>query len=336
MKSKITGIVFLFSVFLLSDCNSNKPVQEERVEQTSEIRALVPEFNADSAFHFISEQTGFGPRVPNTRSHLNCGDYLVQKLRSYQAEVQVQEFQQKAYNGEMLNLRNIIASFNTEKTKRILLAAHWDTRPVADKDSVRTGAPIDGANDGASGVGVLLEIARTIAGLPLDNIGIDIILFDGEDYGEPDSYPNQIPAEPGKSWWCLGSQYWSVNKHQPRYMAFYGILLDMVGATGATFYREGVSMLYAERIVDKVWTTAAKLGYQQYFIQQNSPEITDDHLFINRDARIPTINIVDYAPDNQYSYFPFYHHTHADNISIIDRNTLKAVGQTVLHVLYHE
>jgi glutaminyl-peptide cyclotransferase len=336
MRSKITGIIILVSIFILSECNSKKPVQEENAVLPEEMAVMVPDFNADSAFHYIAKQIEFGPRVPNTRPHLNCGDYLVQKFKSLKADVEVQEFQQIAYNGEMLNLRNIIASFNPEKTKRILLAAHWDTRPVADKDSIRTDTPIDGANDGASGVGVLMEVARIIGEYPPVNIGVDIILFDGEDYGEPDSYPNRVPVDPGKSWWCLGSQYWSVNKHEPRYMAFYGILLDMVGASGAKFYREGVSMLYAERIVNKVWTSAARLGYQEYFIPLNSPEITDDHVYINRDARIPTINIVDYDPNNQNSYFPFYHHTHADNISIIDRNTLKAVGQTLLHVLYHE
>ncbi|MBR9999454.1 MAG: M28 family peptidase [Cyclobacteriaceae bacterium] len=336
MRNKIVALLFLILILTLSVCNNKKPEKEEKSVLTEKKSIIVPVFMADSAYHYIREQVDFGPRVPNTPPHLYCGNYLIEKFRNYAAEVQVQDFQQTAYNGEMLNLRNIIASFNPDNSRRILLAAHWDTRPVADKDSIRTDVPIDGANDGASGVGVLMEIARVISMYPLENIGVDIILFDGEDYGEPESYPGQATPEPGNTWWCLGSQYWSVNKHKPRYMAYYGILLDMVGAENAEFHMEGVSMMYAEKVVEKVWSTAAQLGYREFFIPQRSPEITDDHVFINRDARIPTINIVDYDPFNQNSYFPSYHHTHADNISIIDKNTLKAVGQTLLQVLYHE
>jgi hypothetical protein len=119
-------------------------------------------------------------------------------------------------------------------------------------------------------------------------------------------------------------------------MAYYGILLDMVGAKGATFYKEGGSMQYAKKIVDKVWTAASQIGYSPYFIPQPSPGITDDHIFINRDAKIPAIDIVEYDPSSPDSYFPDYHHTHNDNINIIDRATLKAVGQTLLHVIYNE
>ncbi len=338
MKNSTILAYFIFSYVLfisLGGCQTDKPGEEKKV-RTDHLSINVPDFNADSAYYFIEKQVSFGPRVPNTPAHLNCGDYLIARLKEYQSQVTIQEFQQKAYNGNVLNLRNIIGSFYPEKPKRILLAAHWDTRPFADKDSVRKDSPIDGANDGGSGVGVLLEVARIISSIPPANVGIDIILFDGEDYGEPDSYTLTTMNEPGKIWWCLGSQYWSENKHITNYMAYYGILLDMVGGRDARFYKEGGSMQFAKKIVDKVWKTASNIGYQEYFIRQNSPGITDDHVFINRDAKIPTINIVEYDPDSYDSYFGPYHHTHADNMNIIDKQTLKAVGQTLLHVLYNE
>lgn len=335
MKNNFHYFILFTLLLASSGCKIDKSREEKPVDlDISDV--FVPEFNADTAYYIIKKQVDFGPRVPNSRAHVNCGDYLISQLKKNDAKVMVQEFQEPAYDGQILNLRNIIASFNPVRSKRILLAAHWDTRPVADKDTMGVNEPMEGANDGASGVGVLLEISRIISLIPPEDIGIDIILFDGEDYGEPETYPSNPMSEPGKIWWCLGSQYWSNNKHVPGYMAYYGILLDMVGAQNARFYKEGGSMQYAGRVVNKVWKIAAQIGYQDYFIQQNSPGITDDHIFINRNAKIPTIDIVDYDPAAENSYFPFYHHTHSDNLSIIDKNTLKAVGQTLLHVLYHE
>ncbi len=334
-SSAITVLAILFSIPLISRCTFEKSRQEKPLDLPV-ATIQIPDFNEDSAYYFIRRQVEFGPRVPNTPPHLACGDYLIAKLRAYNAEVNVQDFQARAYDGNLLYLRNIIAGFYPERPKRILLAAHWDTRPFADKDSVRIHEPIDGANDGGSGVGVLLEIARIISLIPPTNIGIDIILFDGEDYGEPESYPYHVNDEPGKIWWCLGSQYWSANKHKRNYMAYYGILLDMVGARKARFFKEGGSMQYAGKVADKVWKAASRNGYSTFFINQTSPGITDDHIFMNRDAKIPTINIVEYDPSSPDSYFGEYHHTHQDNMDIIDKATLKAVGQTLLHVLYQE
>ena len=216
-----------------------------------------------------------------------------------------------------------------------MLAAHWDTRPFADKDSEDPSKTFEGANDGASGVGVLLEVARILsADQPLD-VGVDIIFFDGEDYGEPESYDGD-DLRSGKIFWCLGSQYWSQNKHRKNYMAYYGILLDMVGARNARFYKEGGSMRFAKKIVSKVWEAGRSLGYDQYFINQRSPGITDDHIFVNQDAKIPMIDIVEYDPQSADSYFGTYHHTQRDNMTLIDKNTLKAVGQTLLYVIFNE
>ena len=337
MKSRISHLPWLvfFLFFLIFYCTPRK----ERIDTLEKPAKVVnvPVFNSDSAYHFISEQVAFGPRVPNTLAHRNCAAYLTGKLEGYGARVIEQDFTQEAYDGTKLYLKNIIASFNSEASRNILLAAHWDTRPFADKDTVNINNPIDGANDGGSGVGVLLEIARVLGHNQPPDIGVDIILFDGEDYGEPESLKN----DPGyksnaKIWWCLGSQFWSENKHVLNYSAYYGILLDMVGGRNAKFYKEGGSMQFAKKIVNRVWNTGNQLGYQAFFINQLSPGIMDDHIFVNRDAKIPMINIVEFNPNDREEYFGTYHHTHADNMDIIDPITLKAVGQTLLHVIYYE
>lgn len=306
-----------------NDSSANVPLEE----------VSMPDFNADSAYHFVQAQVDFGPRVPNTSAHQATADYLKETFRKYGAEVQTQAFEAQAFDGTSLALQNIIASYNPQQSKRILLAAHWDSRPFADKDQERTQEPIDGANDGASGVGILLELAR-IFQQQAPEVGVDMILFDGEDYGEPQNYP-QSQESSSQVWWCLGSQHWSENKHETNYMAYYGILLDMVGAEGAQFYREGVSMRAAPSIVKKVWAQAQSLGHGRHFVYQNSPEIVDDHIYVNYNAKIPMIDIIEYAPGTE-AYFPAYHHTHDDNMELISKETLKAVGETVAGVIYRE
>lgn len=326
MKNRFLIVVILLAViWSCSGDKVNDRIQEPIVYRTA------PEFNADSAYAFIQQQVDFGPRVPNTEGHRKTREWLIEKFKSYGLEVKPQDFQARTYDNLTWNLTNIIASYNPSAKKRILLGAHWDTRRIADKDTERIDEPIDGANDGGSGVGVLLEIARLITSAEekLD-IGVDFILFDGEDDGEPE-YSNV--RNNNQIWWCLGSQHWSKNPHQPGYNAYYGILVDLVGAKGARFYREGYSMRYAKNIVNKVWNFASELGYSDFFIARDAPEIIDDHVFVNRDAKIPMINIVEFSPDYGFGH---YHHTHADNMDIIDRRTLKAVGQTVLFTLYQE
>ena len=316
-------------------CGSGTTSQEAPAAQQP-VALPAPDFQPDSAYAFIEQQVAFGPRVPNTPAHQACQKYFVDQLTAFGAKVQVQAFEAEAYDGTVLSLSNIIASFYPEQRKRILLAAHWDTRPFADKDAERTDQPIDGANDGASGAGVLLEIARALQQADtVPRVGIDIILFDGEDYGEPEGKKRASAENTNRVWWCLGSQHWAENKHVPNYSAYYGILLDMVGAEEATFYQEGVSERVAPSIVKKIWTTAQRLGFGGYFVQKESPEIIDDHVYVNYNGKIPMVDIVEYEPTNQ-SYFADYHHTHADNIDIISRETLEAVGETVLHVVYGE
>jgi glutaminyl-peptide cyclotransferase len=326
-------LLVIVAGLLISSCKGGR--DSEKIESASSTKVVeVPLFNADSAYHFIERQVAFGPRVPNSKAHAQAADFFVEKLNEYGAKLIIQEFEANTFDGQKLALKNIIASFNPEIKKRILLAAHWDTRPFADKDEIRQHEAIDGANDGASGVGVLLEIARIISAGNAPEVGIDIIFFDGEDWGEKDGEERIRPPQGLDSWWCLGSQYWSKNKHIPNYSAYYGILLDMVGAKHAQFHQEGYSVDFAPRIVERVWNTAARVGFGNYFVKTRQARIIDDHLFVNELARIPMINIVHYDP--VHGYFGDYHHTHKDNMSIIDKETLNAVGQTLLHVIYHE
>ncbi|WP_181304753.1 M28 family peptidase [Rufibacter sp. XAAS-G3-1] len=323
----------LFLAAALPACDKKTNSDTATVEQPAAAETVnVSAFNADSAYQFVARQVSFGPRVPNTPAHRACGDYLIGKLEGYGGTLQVQSFTAKAYDGTTLDLRNIMAQFNPQASKRILLAAHWDTRHVADKDPQNPTTPIDGANDGASGVAVLLEIARQLQANPLKgDVGVDIMLFDGEDYGQPDNAGDYIPDT-----WCLGSQYWAKNLLPKGYTANYGILLDMVGAKGARFAREETSRVYAGDVVEKVWKTAHQLGYSDYFPFQDSPGITDDHTYVIQHANIRMADIVAYDPSSPDGFFGPYHHRHTDNMDIIDRNTLKAVGQTVLHVVMTE
>ena len=332
MKNNIT--LFVLAGLFLASCNSpDRPKSRETEQSKTKGSVNIPGFDADSAFHFVKQQVEFGPRVPNTPAHAKCADYLIRTLKMYSNDVIVQDGAVKAFNGTTLNIKNIIAAFDPGNNNRIFLCAHWDSRPFADHDpdSKNHKKPIDGANDGASGVGVLLEIARQLS-ISKPPIGIDIILFDAEDYGPPQ---DQKLLEDTGDWWGLGSQYWSNRQHTENYFAKYGILLDMVGAPGATFLREGFSMQYASDIVDRVWRTANRIGYSGYFFFENGNYINDDHYYINKIKQIPTIDIIHL---DQTSATGFYHtwHTVNDNLSNIDKNTLKAVGQTLLTVIYEE
>ena len=330
---QIKVLVFV-AVFGLASCAGEKDKKMTDGSEKSIKAVAVPDFNADSAYFFVKQQVDFGPRIPNTEPHQKAGDYFVEQFKRFGAIVIEQKFSATTYSNQQINLRNIIASFNPGKKKRILLAAHWDTRPFADKDPEKPNSQFDGANDGASGVGVLLEIARLINSDSLPNIGVDIILFDGEDWGEPGEQHHSNPLPKNLSdWWCLGSQHWSKNKHKPNYTAHYGILLDMVGGKSAQFAKEGYSFEYAPGVVDKVWNTATRLGYSHIFLSEKTGFITDDHRFVNEIGKIPMIDIINYDPATGFGDF---HHTRKDNMEIISKETLQAVGPTLLHVVYHE
>ena len=329
INKNITKYLLLGIFVFLFAC---KPDGESDKQQTTLVEKIaVPKFNADSAYQFIQSQVDFGPRVPNSKEHMACGKWLESTLKRYTNFVYTQEGNAIRYDGQPLRFKNIIARFNPERRRRILLCAHWDTRFMADQDSTRQKEPIDGANDGGSGVGVLLEIARTISQDSIQ-LGIDIILFDAEDQGQPrdgGGFPLQDHT------WCLGSQYWSNNTIPKNYKANFGILLDMVGDKDAVFTLEGTSTYFAPGVIDKIWKTGQKLGYNGYFVNNETDPLTDDHLYINQILkRVPTIDIIHRNPDSDQ--FASSWHTHNDNMDRIDKNTLAAVGNTVLTTLYYE
>ena len=337
--------IFLFfcgsltlSILFFSCKDEKKSVDENQTSKPTIELVKAPVFLSDSAYNYIEKQVMFGPRTLNSKAHDACGDYLISKLKGYKAEIIVQSFVAEAFDGTKLNSKNIIASYFPKAPRRILLAAHWDTRPFTDQDEDKSNdrKPIDGANDGGSGVGVLLEIARVL-GLDTNQntqVGVDIILFDSEDMGTPEF---EKAKDASKQYYCLGSQYWSKNKHKPDYSAYFGILLDMVGAKNATFGKEGTSMQYAGSVMDNVWDVAQKVGYGQYFVNANVAGIIDDHLYVNENGKIPTIDIVECRISDPESFkFSQSWHTQKDKISVIDKNTLKAVGQTILQVIYQE
>ena len=320
-------IGFLIFLITIISCNSQ---QEKVTIKKSKVRIEVPNFNSDSAYFFVERQVSFGPRVISSKAQDQCSKYLTNKLESYGAKVIVQQAPITTYDQKKHTLRNIIGSYSPEKNNRIALFAHWDSRHVADYDTINTSQPILGANDGGSGVGVLLEIARNI-NLKNPKIGVDIIFFDAEDYGQPEN--SKFPTMNDS--WCLGSQYWSKNPHKQNYFAKYGILLDMVGGKDAEFWQEGISSYYASNIIKKVWDIAHNIGYSNFFVYKKSPQIMDDHYYVNTITGIPTIDIIEYDPFSKTNFNKHWH-THADNMNNVDRETLKAVGQTVMSVIYSE
>lgn len=322
----------LFCCLFLSCCG-NKTATENNTTINTTVQTTqktnAPDFNQDSAYIYVDRQVAFGPRVPNSTAHKACAKYLATELERFGAKLYVQEAILTAYNGDKLEASNIIGVYSPEQKKRVLLFAHWDSRPYSDQDEEKYHyTPIDGADDGASGVGILLEIARQI-GLKGIGIGVDIIFFDAEDYGTP-----SFVKEHKQDTWCLGSQFWAKNPHIPGYKADFGILLDMVGSKDATFYKEATSRYYAAPVVEKVWSTARNLGYGKYFINADGGGITDDHQYVNTGRNIPSIDIINLKPDTPHG-FGIYWHTQNDTMDNIDHQTLKAVGQTVLEVIYN-
>ncbi|HND86956.1 MAG TPA: M28 family peptidase [Saprospiraceae bacterium] len=302
------------------------------------VQVDVPAVHADSAFLYVKKQVDFGARVPGSAAHKKCAAWLVSEFKRHGMTVIEQKFKAEAYFGT-LDAVNIIAQYRPELPNRILLCAHWDSRHIADHDTRDKDKPILGADDGGSGVALLLEMARLLHANPA-NIGVDLICFDAEDLGKEsdDEAPADSPtmlqqAQDNSETWCLGSQHWASNLHKPGYRANFGILLDMVGARGAVFPREGYSTVNAPVIQDKIWAVAAELGYGNLFTNKRGGGITDDHVFVMRGTRIPTVDIIS-MPNDPPRVFGRYHHTHDDNLDIIDRDVLASVGKVVTTVVY--
>ena len=316
--------LFAMLLLLCAACGNSKKQQQHATDGAA--RLVGPAFSADSAYAYCAAQCAFGPRTMNSAAHDSCGRWIERTFRRFGMDVQTQRVTLRGYDGTPLRATNIIASYRPEAAERILLCAHWDSRPWADNDpdSANWRKPVMAANDGASGVAVLLELARIIGAQDSLALGVDFVCFDAEDWGDSGMGNEES--------WGLGTQYWAASPHRPGYRPMYGILLDMVGASGATFAREYFSTYYAQGFVDEVWRVAHEAGYGDYFVDRQGGAITDDHVFVNR-AGIPCIDIIDQSGDGGTGFFKQWHTT-ADTVGIIDPATLKAVGQTVLNVIY--
>ncbi len=315
-------------VLVAMSCKSGDSTKQEPSSssiQDTEQRSI-PVFSGDSAFLFIEKQLEFGPRNPGSRGHAFAKQWLADKLGQYTDTLILQNFKAVTWDKKSLDATNIIGMFNPDAKERVLLAAHWDTRSIAEEDSdpAMRNKPILGADDGGSGVGVLLEIARQLSENEI-SIGVDIVFFDAEDQGQNGG--NDMNS------WCLGAQHWSKNLPWPGYKPVFGILLDMVGSKTPRFTREAISLNFARDVTDRVWKIASNSGYGGYFVMDESGPITDDHYFVNTIAKIPMINIINRPVDSKTG-FGDYWHTHRDNLDIIEKRSLKAVGQVVLQVLY--
>ncbi|MBQ8101196.1 MAG: M28 family peptidase [Paludibacteraceae bacterium] len=296
----------------------------KKTPQTADALQAAP-FSGDSAYRYIAEQVAFGPRVPGTTAHYECARYLRGQLERFGATVETQQGQMPDYRGEMQPVVNLIARFDGNRPG-ILLCAHWDSRPWADQEEEYADRmrPVTGANDGASGTGVLLEIARQLGMREKTGPAVDIVLFDCEDMGTPDFYTGRQREDT----WCLGSQLWAKSVRDSKQYR-YGILLDMVGSPEAVFPKEYHSMEFAAQYTERVWRTARRLGYSTLFRDEVCYPITDDHYYINTLAGIPCIDIIHYDPHSSTGFGHYWHTLH-DDMSAVSPATPEAVGKVVL------
>ena len=325
------NIILIISIVLgCYSCSTTKK------SQTTEQSVVSVEFNADSAYAFCAAQCDFGPRTMNSEAHERCAQWIQQQFEQYGYSVQLQKADLKGYDGTILKSTNIIASqkltANSQQPEaRIFICAHWDSRPWADNDPDEANwrKPVMAANDGASGVAVMLELARLLQQNDSARMAVDFICFDAEDWGIP-QWENDVDGDS----WALGAQYWA-NSQEPKAKSYqFGILLDMVGGQGAKFYREIFSLKYAHNIVERVWQAANTAGYASIFPYLDGGQITDDHVPVNEKAGIPCIDIINHYPDCEQSSFGPTWHTVNDDMQHIDKNTLKAVGQTLVQLIY--
>ena len=321
MNSLLTCVAI---VLLIAGCNKEQPKDDlqsgTRSTSTPPQRMIqIPKFNGAKAFDLLVRQTKFGPRNPGSSGHAACLEFLTGEMRRYADTVKLQEFNYTGYQNERFPLTNIIGSFNPAATSRVLLCAHWDSRPRADndEDKKRWNEPILGANDGASGVAVLLELASMFRQSP-PPIGVDLALWDGEDYGKEGDLDRYL----------IGSKYFAAHKPAD-YTPRFGILLDMIGDKFLDIPKEQHSVEYAPDIVDLVWRTARELGFPQ-FVDETGELITDDHLPLN-EVGIKTIDLIDFDyPDPSNRFW----HSHNDIPENCSAESLEAVGTVLTHVIY--
>ena len=332
-RKSVTAFGLIIMVAAVCSCAACKNAKNVKTGSAVEVTDPVgPAFDADSAYAFCQNQCDFGARAMNTPAHEQCKEWIAEKFRAYGCLVEEQQADLKGYDGTILKSTNIIAKSKPSDKPRILICAHWDSRPWADNDpdSANWHKPVMAANDGASGIAVMLEIARLLQQNDSANMAVDFICFDAEDWGTP-----QWTDESDGDSWALGAQYWASHFSPLTSHPYdYGILLDMVGGQSAKFYREYFSMKYARNIVEKVWQAASAAGYGSYFPAEDTGGVTDDHLPLNEKAGIPCIDIINHYPDCEQSSFGPTWHTINDDLQHIDKNTLQAVGQTLIQLIF--
>jgi len=274
------------------------------------------EFDGQAAFGYLRTQVEFGPRVPATKGHRDTAEWLERMLRERSDSVIVQAWPHLTATGDTLEMRNFIARFNPGAQDRLLYLAHWDTRPVSDgPNATTTKAPVPGANDGASGVAVLLGVADALKKTP-PGIGVDLLFVDGEDYGDFGKQPTDV---------LIGSRWYT--KHQPPGAPpRFAVLYDLVADANLQLYQEGNSLTGAPQVVEKVWDVAKRLGHQQYFRSDSAGRhtLTDDHVELQR-AGIRAIDVVDFD-------YPAWH-TPDDDLSKVSAASLQVVGDVAMAVL---
>lgn len=323
MLIKRISPLILLAVFTFNSC-SEKKVEVSKPLYELQSNVIIPTFEANNAYQYIKEQIKFGPRNPNSMAHAAALNYLTNTLNKFTQTVIKQPFTYTGYNGEKLQLTNVIAKFNPKNKNRIMICAHWDSRPRSEhaKDPTKRKLPVLGANDGASGVGVILELARILSENKI-NYGIDLVLFDGEDYGLESDLTN----------FSLGSKYYSSKIINETYPAF-AVLLDLVGDKEAQFLIEKNSKDYAPDIVNMFWNKASEIGADKFSFGVSEP-IYDDHIPLNQ-AGIRTIDIIDseLIGANTSVERRNYWHSDKDTIDNIGVETLQQVGDVLTNIIY--
>ena len=290
-------------------------------------------FSGDASLAYVKTQLDFGPRVPGTPAHRRTGDWIVAQMKQRSDTVIVQSWSHVTAKGDTLPLRNILARINPSATQRVLYLTHWDTRPLANEDMNlgNKGLPIPGANDGASGVALLMGIADALKKTkPL--YGVDLLFVDGEDYGSFDGY-NADSALTKPSDVLIGSTYFALHLPSPDYRPIFGLLFDMIGDKDLQIFQESNSVNAAPEVVSRVWSTADELGYGKYFINTVKEGITDDHVpLLKRGLRVIDVIDIDYCTEGiDCTGTPRnLHHTMQDTFDKVSARSLQAVGDVAV------
>jgi len=326
MIMKKTAVLFLTAILAvaITSCHKEEKVETPKQGYTLMEKATAPQFSGENAYSLVEKQVSFGPRNPNSDAHQKAKEFFENELKKYADEVELQNFSYAGYNAEKLDLTNIIAKFNPSSKNRIFICAHWDCRPRADQDKIEKNKtlPIPGANDGASGCGIIIELARLLKENKI-NYGVDLVLFDGEDYGRESDLEN----------YCLGSKYFATNVPE-NYKPYFGILLDLVGDKEAVFRKEGNSMQAIPDVVNMIWSIAGKIDAKTFADIEGSA-IYDDHIPLNQ-VGLATVDIIDEDLVGAHSKIERrnYWHTQGDNMDNISKETLQQVGSVLAKLIY--